>query len=138
MKHDYFQKLLENGKQAMETFRGFGKDELEENQHWKEPTAPATLTDEEAADKQTEERDIDTFYNNLSYDLMLSCDRDMDGFINFSEYLLVRKGLIAWNQCAQVKMNRIGLKCALTISTPLKTPSQSEVDVVFKLGLEIS
>lgn len=69
---------------------------------------------------------------------MLSCDRDMDGFLNFSEYLLIRKGLIAWNQCAQVNMNRIGLKCALTIATPLKTPSQSEVDVVFKLGLEIS
>lgn len=51
---------------------------------------------------------------------------------------MIRRGLIAWKQCAQVKMNRQGLKCALTITTPLKTPSQSEVDVVFKLGQEIS
>lgn len=138
LRHVYFQSLMESGKQTMETFTGFGDDETEENTHWYVSPETPTPSDEDLAAEKAKQNNIETFYTRLSYDLMLACDRDQDGFINFSEYIMIRRGLIAWKQCAEVKMNRQGLKCALTITTPLKTPSQSEVDVVFKLGQEIS
>lgn len=36
------------------------------------------------------------FKENLSKDLVIAMDRDMNGYINFNEYLLIRKSVIAW------------------------------------------
>lgn len=69
----------------------------------------------------------------VAKDLLFAADRDLDGFINFSEYLLIRKAIIAWKQCASYKMNRSGLKCALTIVQPYKAPEQNEADMMWDL-----
>lgn len=50
----------------METFKGFGKDEVEDNQHWKERKKAPELSDEEKTEKQNMENDIERFYETLS------------------------------------------------------------------------
>lgn len=75
-------------------------------------------------------------FNNVS-DLMIASDRDLDGTINFSEYLLMRRSIISWMQCAQQFMNRAGLRCALSIAVPGRDLAQAEADTIFHLGTRI-
>jgi hypothetical protein len=58
------------------------------------------------------------FKTYVAKDLLIAADRDLDGNINFNEYLLIRKALIAWQQCASYKMNKSDLKCAMTVIQP--------------------
>lgn len=70
----------------------------------------------------------------LPADLLFAADRDNNGRINFSEYLLIRRAVVAWLQCSQSFMNRAGLRCGLALTSQHRTISQSEADIVFKLG----
>lgn len=65
---------------------------------------------------------------------MIAADRDLDGYLNFNEYLLVRKALIGWQQCATFKMNKSDLKCALTIIQPFRLPEQAEIDMMAEIA----
>jgi len=68
--------------------------------------------------------------------LMLAADRDLDGKINLAEYLLIRRAIIAWNECAQETMNRAGLRCALNITTAdHRNVDQAEADASFSIGV---
>lgn len=67
-------------------------------------------------------------------DILIACDLNIDGKLNFNEYLLIRKGVVAWLQCAQTSMNRAGLKCGLTLTVPGRQIEQSEADIMFRLG----
>lgn len=77
-----------------------------------------------------------TTYNAVA-DLMVAADRDQDGAINFSEYLLLRRALVAWLQCSQEFMNRAGLRCGLSITVRGRDIAQAEADIVFNLGARI-
>lgn len=70
----------------------------------------------------------------VAKDLLVSVDRDLDGTINFSEQLLMRRAAIAWKSCAQETMNRAGLRCGLSIVVQGRNMDQSEADAVFKVG----
>lgn len=70
----------------------------------------------------------------LPADLLFAADRDNNGRVNFSEYLLIRRAVVAWLQCSQSFMNRAGLRCGLALTSQHRTISQSEADIIFKLG----
>lgn len=70
-------------------------------------------------------------------DIMLAIDRDLDGTVNFAEYLMMRRAAHAWVECAQETMNRAGLRCGLSIVVPSRQVDQSEADVVFRVGLTL-
>jgi len=76
------------------TFEGFGSNESEDYK----------------------EQDEDVNVQRISSDLIIAVDRDLDGKMNFAEYMLVRKGSVAWKECAQGGMNRSALKCALNLT----------------------
>jgi hypothetical protein len=71
----------------------------------------------------------------VAADLILACDRNLDGKLNFSEYLFLRRAAVAWTMCASERMNRAGLKCGLSIVVQSRTVSQSEADVAFRVAL---
>lgn len=64
-------------------------------------------------------------------------DRDLDGKMNFSEYLLIRMGIVAWKECAQGGMNRPGLRCALSLTLKERDVSQAEANTMFNTGLTL-
>lgn len=91
---------------------GFGKNELE-NGSPKEPE----LSDED-------------FKKQLGDDLLIAMDRDLNGKLNFNEYMMIRKGVIAWLYCVETTMNRQSMKCGLSLLSKDRTPIQSEADAV--------
>jgi len=97
------------------TFEGFGH-------HEKDPEAEEEEKEEMHKAKQ----------------VLLAVDRDLDGKINLAEYLLLRRSIIAWRECAQETMNRAGLRCALSlITTDHRNVDQSEADAVFLVGVSL-
>lgn len=97
------------------TFEGFGHHEVD-------PDA-----EEEDEDKQSKAKHV-----------LLGVDRDLDGKINLAEYLLMRRSIIAWRECAQETMNRAGLRCALSLVTSdHRNVDQSEADAVFLVGVSL-
>lgn len=97
------------------TFEGFGA-------HEKDPDAEDEEADDKAKSKQ----------------VLLAVDRDLDGQINLAEYLLMRRAIIAWRECAQETMNRAGLRCALSLITnDHRNVDQSEADAVFLVGVSL-
>lgn len=76
--------------------------------------------------------------NSKAHQMILGCDRDLDGKINLAEYLMMRRALIAWNECAQETMNRAGLRCALNITTTdHRNVDQAEADTAFAIGISM-
>jgi Ca2+-binding EF-hand superfamily protein len=76
--------------------------------------------------------------NSKAFQVVLGCDRDLDGKINLAEYLMMRRALIAWNECAQETMNRAGLRCALNITTTdHRNVDQAEADTAFGIGISM-
>lgn len=49
----------------------------------------------------------------------------------------MRRSVVAWIHCAQESMNRMNLKCALSISAQNRDITQTETDYVFRLGLKM-
>lgn len=52
------------------------------------------------------ENEMEVTPDGVASDLIIAVDRDLDGKMNFSEYMLIRKGLVTWKHCAQGGMNR--------------------------------
>lgn len=136
---DWFKGLTTNG-QAHTTFEGFGTNEDPEKdsclsgnsitQHWFK-RRNATVTGEPPASPEPLEP------LQIAKDFVQAVDRDMDGSINFSEYLLIRRAAIAWHECAQDSMNRSSLRCALSIVVHGTNVAQSEADSVFRVALSL-
>lgn len=67
--------------------------------------------------------------------VLLAVDRDLDGKMNLAEYLMMRRAIIAWHECAQETMNRAGLRCSLSLITnDHRNVDQSEADAVFLIA----
>lgn len=73
----------------------------------------------------------------LAEDLIIAVDLDLDGHIDFAEYLLLRKAAVAWSHCAQETMNKTGLRCALALTVSGRHVEQSEADTAFRVGLRL-
>jgi len=71
----------------------------------------------------------------LSNDLILAADRDLDGKIDLSEYISLRKAVIAWSECADSTMSPRSLRCGLSIVSQGRTVEQSDANAVFKFAL---
>lgn len=78
VRSDWFNRLFKNGN-LRSTMRGFGNHELERGM---------TPVNKELSD--------DEFLDELVKDLMIAIDRDRNGRVNFSEYLLMRKSVTSW------------------------------------------
>lgn len=66
----------------------------------------------------------------MGQDLLVAMDRDLNGQLNFNEYMMIRKGVIAWLYCVETTMNRQSMKCGLSIMSRDRVPIQSEADSV--------
>lgn len=84
------------------------------------------------------EPDKDLAYKKrLQSDLLLAIDRDLNGMINFSEYMMIRHAVSSWIYCAEKGMNRQSLRCALSLVSD-RTPTQAEADQIYELGQTFS
>jgi hypothetical protein len=133
--------------QAKNIFEGFGNPEKEDTGEEEEEKAQykykfkqinADFNKDFHDFKVVKDMTFGDLKSMITKDLIIAADRDLDGNINFNEYLLIRKALIAWSQCTTARMNRSELRCALTMMTPYRNPEQNEVDAIFKLGMNFS
>jgi len=69
--------------------------------------------------------------------LIIATDKDLDGKINLSEYITLRRGIIAWSECADSTMSPKGLKCGLGIINAGKSISQLDANNVFEFGVSL-
>lgn len=72
--------------------RGFGENEQSKNDSSK---------DEEKEDdgKKGDEKvltEVEKLHKAIAQDMLIAIDRDMNGRLNFNEYMLLRKSVIAW------------------------------------------
>jgi hypothetical protein len=78
----------------------------------------------------SEEKDTDP-----AAEILTACERDLDGKLNFSEYLWLRRAAIAWQMCASERMSRAGLKCGLSIVVQGRNLSQAEANTAFRVAV---
>lgn len=90
-----------------------------------------------ASEDETKCASEDTEGKRLARDLIIAVDLDLDGKMNFAEYLLLRRAAVSWVNCAQETMNRAGLRCALALAVPGRLVEQSEADTAFRVGMRL-
>jgi len=49
----------------------------------------------------------------------------------------LRRGIIAWSECADTTMSPKGLKCGLGVINVGKSITQSDANIIFQLGLSL-
>lgn len=149
-KSSRFQKVLIGQNHQLNSFETFGVNEVEKQSGVEEEEEGARFKQKRQYKGKNglEYRPDETPYGpgitekefnyEVGQNLLIAADRDLDGLINFSEQLLIRRALIAWLQCSATRMNRTDLKCGLVIVTPFRSPHQSEVDLIFDVGIKIT
>lgn len=128
MDQEFFRTIAWAGGQWMDTFKPLGSPEKDPDSEEEEPL-PEGLDSRALASLRAHE---------IAGDLLIALDRDLNGVLNFSEYLNLRRSVIAWSQCTQASMNRAGLRCGLNIAVPGKNLSQPEADVLYSLGIRFN